>query len=102
MKTLSRHKPRMCPRCGYMSDATDTAFKGTQRPLHDGDFLICFGCGEVSIVHSGKPVQMTNAERAALRASLTDDERATLDQAEQARLQAVRGSPLGGYKGHKT
>ncbi len=39
-----------CPACGKVADALGNTRPGPIRKPESGDFSICFGCGEVSVV----------------------------------------------------
>jgi hypothetical protein len=44
-----RHGSLSCSACGYRFDGTGSLVSGDQRAPDDGDFTICFRCGEVMV-----------------------------------------------------
>jgi hypothetical protein len=58
---MHKHKEKMCVACGYVTNASDMP-TGASRPPREGDFVICFNCGLLSVMGKDEPKPMTKEE----------------------------------------
>jgi hypothetical protein len=73
----------MCLRCGYVCDA-HTSFHNPNAVPKPGDLSICMNCGAEYVRHADRWQPMT----AAVRATLTPEERAAIEELHVARHRA--------------
>lgn len=82
---VTRNKPWLCARCGYMMDAVSPIFSKSKRVPKERDLSLCLNCGAAYSLCRGNWVALTAAERAELPAKL----RSQILQAEMARSMAI-------------
>jgi hypothetical protein len=87
MSDITREPAWMCLICGYAMDSTAPADPTVHAAPTEGAIALCMNCGAAYTRRRARWLPMSHEDWA----SLTDDERADLEQARQARVNANLG-----------